>query len=102
MDFLQRMTADFSGLFFAADDSGLNRTAVIGLPYNVRPGTFYTTVESAGALSKDKYSVSDIKALHIRFLPEQEQEMNLSSRLTGIVEAPCLAFSTGQRNRRNT
>ena len=44
-------------------------------------GTFYTTVESAGALSKDKYSVtSDIKGLHIRFLPEQEQEMNLSSR----------------------
>ena len=44
-------------------------------------GTFYTTIESEGAVSKDKYSVAtDVKALHIRFLPEQEQEMNLSSR----------------------
>ena len=46
-------------------------------------GTFYTTIENekGGALSKDKYSTTtDIKALHIRFLPEQEQEMNLSSR----------------------
>ena len=42
---------------------------------------FYTTIESEGAVSKDKYSVAtDVKALHIRFLPEQEQEMNLSSR----------------------
>ncbi len=44
-------------------------------------GTFYTTIESQGAVSKDKYSVpTDVKALHIRFLPEQEQEMNISSR----------------------
>ena len=44
-------------------------------------GTFYTTIESSGALSKDKYSVtSDVKALHIRFLPEQATEMNISSR----------------------
>ncbi len=43
-------------------------------------GTFYTTIESKGVASKDKYSVtSDIKALHIRFLPEQTTEMNISS-----------------------
>ena len=36
-------------------------------------GTFYTTIESEGAVSKDKYSVAtDVKALHIRF--------NISSR----------------------
>ena len=46
-------------------------------------GTFYTTIECAkgGALTKDKFSVNkDIKGLHIRFLPEQEQEQNISSR----------------------
>ena len=44
-------------------------------------GTFYTTIESQGAETKEKYNVlTDIKALHIRFLPEQEQEMNISSR----------------------
>ena len=45
-------------------------------------GTFYTTIEnSGGAETKDKFSVQqNIGALHIRFLPEQEQEMNLSSR----------------------
>ena len=44
-------------------------------------GTFYTTVESKGAESEDKYNVQEhIQALHIRFLPEQEQEMNISSR----------------------
>ncbi len=45
-------------------------------------GTFYTTIENDGGTeSKDKYSVQqNIRALHIRFLPEQEQEMNLSSR----------------------
>ena len=44
-------------------------------------GTFYCTIESKGVISKDKYSVtSDIKALHIRFLPEQTTEMNISSR----------------------
>jgi len=46
-------------------------------------GTFYTTLEcnKGGAVSKDKFSVSkDIKGLHIRFLPEQEQEQNISSR----------------------
>ena len=46
-------------------------------------GTFYTTLEcqKGGALTKDKFSVlKDIKGLHIRFLPEQEQETNISSR----------------------
>ena len=44
-------------------------------------GTFYTTMESEGAMSKDKYNTQEhVKGLHIRFLPEQEQEMDLSSR----------------------
>ena len=46
-------------------------------------GTFFTTLENekGGAVSVDKFSVSsNLKALHIRFLPEQEQEMNISSR----------------------
>ena len=46
-------------------------------------GTFYTTCENkkGGAASKEDFNVQEnIKALHIRFLPEQEQEMNISSR----------------------
>ena len=46
-------------------------------------GTFFTTIENekGGAISADKFSVSsNLKALHIRFLPEQEQEMNISRR----------------------
>ena len=46
-------------------------------------GTFYTTLEcnKGGAVSKDKFNVnSHVKGLHIRFLPEQEQENNISSR----------------------
>lgn len=45
-------------------------------------GTFYCTIENkGGTLSKDKFNVTEnLKALHIRFLPEQEQEMNISSR----------------------
>ena len=44
-------------------------------------GTFYTTLESAGAAKKEDYNVQEhIKGLHIRFLPGQEQEVNLSSR----------------------
>ena len=46
-------------------------------------GTFYCTIENqkGGADQKDKFSVSThLKALHIRFMPEQEQEMNISSR----------------------
>ena len=46
-------------------------------------GTFYTTLEcqKGGAVSKDKFNIQkDVKGLHIRFLPEQEQEQNISSR----------------------
>ena len=46
-------------------------------------GTFYTTIEcnKGGAVTKDKFNVlKDVKGLHIRFLPEQEQEQNISSR----------------------
>ncbi len=46
-------------------------------------GTFYTTLEckKGGALSKDKFSISsNIEGLHIRFLPEQTTEENISSR----------------------
>ena len=46
-------------------------------------GTFYTTIECTkyGAISKDKFNVNrHIEGLHIRFLPEQEQEQNISSR----------------------
>jgi predicted histone-like DNA-binding protein len=46
-------------------------------------GTFYTTLEcvKGGAVSKDKFNIlKDVKGLHIRFLPEQEQEQNISSR----------------------
>ncbi len=46
-------------------------------------GTFYTTLENnkGGAQSKDKFNVNThLKALHIRFLPEQTTEENISSR----------------------
>ena len=46
-------------------------------------GTFYTTLEckKGGAVTKDKFNInSTIEGLHIRFLPEQEQEQNISSR----------------------
>ena len=46
-------------------------------------GTFYTTLEcvKGGAVSKDKFNIlKDVKGLHIRFLPETEQEQNISSR----------------------
>ena len=46
-------------------------------------GTFYATIECSkgGAVSKDKFNVQKhINGLHIRFLPEQEQETNISSR----------------------
>jgi predicted histone-like DNA-binding protein len=43
-------------------------------------GTFYCTLESSGAVSKDKYNTQEhIKGLHVRFLPEQTQEQNISS-----------------------
>ena len=46
-------------------------------------GTFYCTVENqkGGALKKEDFNVNKhLKALHIRFLPEQEAEQNISSR----------------------
>ena len=46
-------------------------------------GTFFTTIENqkGGSATKEKVNVNThLKALHIRFLPEQEQEMNISSR----------------------
>ena len=46
-------------------------------------GTFYCTLENQknGAAKKEDFNVNKhLKALHIRFLPEQEQEQNLSSR----------------------
>ena len=46
-------------------------------------GTFYCTIENVkgGAETKEKFNVqANLGALHIRFMPEQEQEMNISSR----------------------
>ena len=46
-------------------------------------GTFYTTIENqkSGAPTKEEYNVNKhIKGLHIRFLPEQTTEENISSR----------------------
>ena len=46
-------------------------------------GTFYTTIENTkgGAESKEDYTPQkNMKALHIRFLPEQSTEENISSR----------------------
>ena len=46
-------------------------------------GTFYCTLENQknGALKKEDFNVNKhLKALHIRFLPEQAAEENISSR----------------------
>ena len=46
-------------------------------------GTFYTTIENepGGANKEEDFNVQkNLKALHIRFIPEQEQELNISSR----------------------
>ena len=46
-------------------------------------GTFYTTIENepGGAAKEEDFNVQkNLKALHIRFKPEGEQEMNISSR----------------------
>ena len=46
-------------------------------------GTFYTTLENepGGADKEEDFNVQkNLKALHIRFIPEQEQELNISSR----------------------
>ena len=43
-------------------------------------GTFFTTIEGTGAESVAKFDVKkNIKAVHIRFLPEQEHEISLAS-----------------------
>ena len=46
-------------------------------------GTFYCTLENqtGGAMKKEDFNVGKhLRALHIRFLPEQEAEQNISSR----------------------
>ena len=46
-------------------------------------GIFFTTLENepGGALRKEDFSpAKNLKALHIRFLPDQEAETNISSR----------------------
>ena len=46
-------------------------------------GIFYTTLENekGGAATKDEFNpTKNLKALHIRFLPDQEAETNISSR----------------------
>jgi predicted histone-like DNA-binding protein len=46
-------------------------------------GTFYTTIENepGGAAKEEDFNVQkNLRALHIRFKPEGEQEMNISSR----------------------
>jgi predicted histone-like DNA-binding protein len=46
-------------------------------------GTFFTTIENepGGAAKKEDFSPQkNLKALHIRFMPEQEAETNISSR----------------------
>ena len=46
-------------------------------------GTFFTTIENekGGAASEDQFNVNkNLKALHIRFIPEGEQILNISSR----------------------
>ena len=46
-------------------------------------GTFYTTIENepGGVNSQEDFNVQkNLRALHIRFIPEQEQELNISSR----------------------
>ncbi len=44
-------------------------------------GTFYTTIEnSGGSETADEFSVTEnVKGLHIRFRPDMEQELGLSS-----------------------
>ena len=46
-------------------------------------GTFFTTIENepGGAAKKEDFSPQkNLKALHIRFMPDQEAETNISSR----------------------
>jgi predicted histone-like DNA-binding protein len=42
-------------------------------------GTFYTTIEGTGVANPDEFSLQkNVEALHIRFLPEREQELNIA------------------------
>lgn len=45
-------------------------------------GTFYTTIENSGPCEKEEEfsPATNLKGVHIRFMPEQVQEMNISSR----------------------
>ena len=46
-------------------------------------GTLYCTIENqkGGAVSAEEFNVNqNLKAMYIRFIPEGEQEMNISSR----------------------
>ena len=46
-------------------------------------GTFYCTIENqkGGSATKDEFKPNvNLKALHIRFIPDQEAETNISSR----------------------
>ena len=70
-------------------------------------GIFYTTIENTkyGADTEDDYNVNKhIKALHIRFLPEQEQELNISSRefLKKASFVDLKAFMLGKVNASNS
>ena len=70
-------------------------------------GTFYCTIENTkyGADSEDDFSTNkNIQALHIRFLPDQEQEMNISSRefLKKASFVDLKAFMLGKVNANNS
>ena len=70
-------------------------------------GIFYTTIENTkyGADKEEDYNINKhIKALHIRFLPDQEQEMNISSRefLKKASFVDLKAFMLGKVNANNS
>ena len=70
-------------------------------------GIFYTTIENTlyGAENEEVFSVNKhIKALHVRFLPDQEQEMNISSRefLKKASFVDLKAFMLGKLNANNS
>ena len=68
-------------------------------------GIFYTTLENekGGADKKEDFSpTKNLKALHIRFLPDQEAETNISSRefikKAEFVNAEALASQPGSES----
>ncbi|MCR4764556.1 MAG: HU family DNA-binding protein [Bacteroidaceae bacterium] len=70
-------------------------------------GIFYTTIENTrlGANTEEEYNINKhIKALHIRFLPEKEQELNISSRefLKKASFVDLKAFMLGKLNTNNS